>query len=64
GRLGLPTDLDAHLSDRALDFIASDKKRKGAQVRFVMPGTPGRTDIVPLTLDDIRAAVSSRGSKL
>ncbi len=55
--LGLPTDLDAHLSDRALDFVASDKKRRGGRIRFVVPGAPGNTVIEPLTLDDIRGAV-------
>lgn len=55
--LGLPTDLDARLSEQALDFIESDKKKSGARVRFVVPGVPGDTTVVPLTLDTIRAAV-------
>ena len=57
--LGLPTDLDARLSEQALDFIESDKKKSGARVRFVVPGVPGDTTVVPLTLDTIRAAVAS-----
>src|SRR5690606_8146751 len=28
-RLGLPVDLDAHLSEPAMDLMASDKKRRG-----------------------------------
>lgn len=55
--LGLPTDLDARLSEQALDFIESDKKKSGARVRFVVPGPPGDTTVVPMTLDAIRAAV-------
>lgn len=55
--LGLPTDLDARLSEEALDFIESDKKKSGARVRFIVPGRPGDTSVVPLGLDVIRAAV-------
>ena len=40
--LGLPTDLDARLSEQALDFIESDKKKSGARVKFVVPGLPHR----------------------
>ncbi len=47
--LGLPVDLDAALADpRLAGFLASDKKRAGAQVRFVVPGPPGhvRTELL------------------
>ncbi|MCA9574021.1 MAG: 3-dehydroquinate synthase [Sandaracinaceae bacterium] len=55
--LGLPVDLDDRLSDAALDFVASDKKKSGGLVRFVVPGRPGDTRVVPLSLGAIRAAV-------
>jgi shikimate kinase/3-dehydroquinate synthase len=55
--LGLPTDLDARLSEQALDFIESDKKKSGARVKFVVPGLPGDTTVVPMSLEAIRAAV-------
>jgi shikimate kinase/3-dehydroquinate synthase len=52
-RLGLPTELDRHLDERAMGFLGSDKKRKGGKVRFIVPGEPGQTDIVPLAADEI-----------
>ncbi len=55
--VGLPTDLDDRLSDQALDFIASDKKKSGDTIRFIVPGMPGGAQVVPLSLTDIRAAV-------
>jgi 3-dehydroquinate synthetase len=56
-RLGLPVDLDSYLDDRTLDFLGSDKKRKGGKVRFVVPGAPGGTKLEPLTLDDVKKLV-------
>lgn len=56
-RCGLPTDLDAHLDERALAFVGADKKRAGDRVRFVVPGPPGRVERVPLTPERIRALV-------
>ncbi len=58
-RLGLPVDLDSHVDDRSLDFLGSDKKRKGGKVRFVVPGAPGETRLEPLTLPDVRKLVRS-----
>jgi shikimate kinase/3-dehydroquinate synthase len=52
-RLGLPTGVDAYLSDRVLSFVVADKKRKGAKVNFVAPGRPGDTTVVPLGFDDL-----------
>jgi shikimate kinase/3-dehydroquinate synthase len=52
-RLGLPTDLDRHLDDRAMTFLGSDKKRKGGKVRFIVPAAPGQTDIVALGAEEI-----------
>ena len=41
-RLGLPTNLDERLNRRTLDFIGSDKKRRGDDIHFVFPGLPWR----------------------
>lgn len=55
--VGLPTDLDAKLTDEALDFVWADKKRRGDHIRFIVPGDPGHTTIAPMKPDEIRAAV-------
>lgn len=57
--LGLPTDLDRHLSGRTLSFIAADKKRGAGKLKFVVPGIPGATQLVSLTLDDIGRRVAA-----
>lgn len=51
---GLPVDVDRHLDDRILGFVGSDKKRRGDQVRFVVPADPGATEIVPIERDALR----------
>ena len=56
--MGLPADLDSVLSEEAIDFVASDKKKRGSAIRFIVPGAPGETEIVPLTLETIRASVA------
>ncbi|MCA9531836.1 MAG: 3-dehydroquinate synthase [Myxococcales bacterium] len=56
--LRLPTDLDARLGADALRFIGADKKRRGDQIAFVVPGDPGDTAVVPLSLQTIERAVS------
>src|SRR5439155_907582 len=52
GRLGLPTDLDAHLDPEqnptALSAIAVDKKRAGSRVRYVALPRAGAARVVPL----------------
>lgn len=58
-RLGLPTDLDARLNSRALEFIGSDKKRRGDKIHFVIPRLPGQTEIDLLGLDELRSALSA-----
>ena len=58
-RLGLPTDLDRRLNSRALDFIGSDKKRRGNEIHFVIPRLPGKTEIELLPLSEVRAALGS-----
>jgi len=57
GRLGLPTDLDQRLNSRVLDFIGSDKKRRGNRIHFVIPRVPGQTEIELLGLDEVRGAL-------
>lgn len=59
-RLGLPTDLDAKLNARALEFIGSDKKRRGDTIHFIIPRIPGQTEIAQLGLEQVREAL--RGS--
>jgi 3-dehydroquinate synthase len=56
-KLDLPTNLDAYLDDRTLDFVGADKKRKGGKVRFVVPGAPGATALQALAVDEIRKLV-------
>jgi len=57
GRLGLPTDLDQRLNSRVLQFIGSDKKRRGDRIYFVIPRLPGQTGIELLGLDEVRNAL-------
>ena len=56
-RLGLPTDLDERLNSRVLQFIGSDKKRRGDRIHFVIPRLPGETEIELLPLDEVRGAL-------
>jgi shikimate kinase/3-dehydroquinate synthase len=58
-RLGLPTDLDRRLNARALEFIGSDKKRRGERIHFVIPRAPGETETALLELDAVRRALGS-----
>jgi shikimate kinase/3-dehydroquinate synthase len=58
GKLGLPTDLDQRLNSRALEFIGSDKKRRGDRIHFVIPRLPGETEIELLSLDEVRSALA------
>ncbi|HEY8428919.1 MAG TPA: 3-dehydroquinate synthase [Sandaracinaceae bacterium] len=56
-RLGLPVTPEDALDERTLGFVASDKKRAGGKVRFVVPGAPGEVEIVPLAPDELLRAV-------
>ncbi|MGB3051995.1 MAG: 3-dehydroquinate synthase [Polyangiales bacterium] len=58
GKLGLPTDLDQRLNSRALEFIGSDKKRRGDRIHFVIPRFPGQTEIAILGLDEVRGVLA------
>jgi 3-dehydroquinate synthase len=55
--LGLPTQVDRYLDDRTLGFIGADKKRKGGKLRFIVPGAPGATEIVPLDEAEVKRLV-------
>jgi 3-dehydroquinate synthase len=55
--LGLPTDLDQRLNTRVLDFIGSDKKRRGDRIYFIIPRVPGKTEIELVGLDEVRGAL-------
>jgi shikimate kinase/3-dehydroquinate synthase len=50
--LGLPTAVEPHLNPATLAYIGSDKKRRAGKVRFIAPGAPGKTQIVPLSVAD------------
>jgi shikimate kinase/3-dehydroquinate synthase len=43
--VGLPTDLDAHMSGSVFPFLAQDKKRTSSDVFFIVPGAPGETRV-------------------
>jgi 3-dehydroquinate synthetase len=58
-RLGLPTDWRACVDARVRAFLAGDKKRVGARLRFVVPGAPGRVEVVPLGLEEVRRMTMS-----
>ncbi|MDD9972292.1 MAG: 3-dehydroquinate synthase [Myxococcales bacterium] len=52
-RLGLPTDVTPHLTDRTLSFLSADKKRSGDAVRYVLPGAPGDIELRKLPLREL-----------
>ncbi len=53
-RLGLPTDPDAYLDAHALGFVGADKKRVGANIRFVLAGAPGEVEVRSIPIDTVR----------
>jgi shikimate kinase/3-dehydroquinate synthase len=55
--LGLPTVLDAHLDERVVSSLASDKKRVGSDVRFVVPAGPGAVRVERIGLEALGRAV-------
>lgn len=55
--LGLPTQLDEVLSERALSFLGSDKKRRGASLTLVLPAAPGQVDLRKVPLVDVHSAL-------
>jgi 3-dehydroquinate synthase len=58
-KLGLPTNLDGEPWREALPRILSDKKREGAKVAFVLLERLGHTRNVPLSEQEVRAAIDS-----
>ena len=52
-RLGLPVDVAPHLTEQTLAFVASDKKRAGDDVRYVLPGAPGDIELRSLPIADV-----------
>jgi len=57
--IGLPTDLDAALTPKALSFLGSDKKRRGASLTLVLPAAPGEVALRKVPLADVVAALST-----
>jgi shikimate kinase/3-dehydroquinate synthase len=55
--LGLPTDPDRYLGPATFAFVDADKKRRGREVRFVLPGAPGHTRIHPIALTELERLV-------
>lgn len=55
---GLPTETPPELTDtRALELLASDKKREGAKLNFVVLAAPGKAELMPVTPDATFAAL-------
>jgi 3-dehydroquinate synthase len=53
--LGLPTDLDAAMSERAIAYLSADKKRRGAALTLVLPSAPGATELKKVPLAEIES---------
>ena len=53
--LGLPVDLTGRVNERVLRFLGTDKKRRGGQLAYIIPGAPGRVDVVSMPLGEVRA---------
>jgi shikimate kinase / 3-dehydroquinate synthase len=51
--LGLPTKVEPYLTDHVFSFLASDKKRAGATLQYVLPGRPGDIGLVKLTVPEL-----------
>ena len=48
--VGLPVNLDDYLNAESLAYVASDKKRRGDDITFVIPGAPGSIERMSLPL--------------
>jgi 3-dehydroquinate synthase len=57
--LGLPTDIDAALDERALSYLSADKKRRGGALTLVLPAEPGATELKKVPLAAIEAELRS-----
>lgn len=58
--LGLPIDFDRQASPGVLRFVGADKKRRGGEVMFVVPGAPGDIEARPVPLGELERLVFSR----
>jgi shikimate kinase/3-dehydroquinate synthase len=56
-RVGLPVDLSSQPLGRAVNLIGHDKKRAGANLRFIVAKDVGKVDLVDLPLDELRGHV-------
>jgi len=56
-RLGLPASLEGQPLEAAAGLLGHDKKRGGAEVRFVVARGVGQVDTMPLPLDELRRRV-------
>jgi shikimate kinase/3-dehydroquinate synthase len=61
GALGLPVDWRAWLDEAALALLGTDKKREGRTISFVAAPAPGRTEVVPLALDELKRLLAAAG---
>jgi shikimate kinase / 3-dehydroquinate synthase len=52
-RLGLPVDLDREPLERALRWVAFDKKRRAGALRFVLVREAGSLEIAPVAATDL-----------
>jgi shikimate kinase/3-dehydroquinate synthase len=57
-KLGLPVDWTRGYGNAARGFLGADKKRVGENVRFILPGTPGRSEIREIPLSVVHAALA------
>ncbi len=58
-RIGLPTNLDGHLSREVLAHLGVDKKRVGQSIRFVLVEQIGKCRVERLALEKIREILST-----
>jgi shikimate kinase/3-dehydroquinate synthase len=59
-RLGLPTDLDAEPLDRAMRWVAYDKKRQGGTLRMILVRAPGSVEIARVAAADLPELLAKR----
>lgn len=52
-RLGLPTDLDAEPLERAMRWVAYDKKRQAGTLRMILVRAPGVVEIARISASDL-----------
>jgi shikimate kinase/3-dehydroquinate synthase len=52
-RLGLPTDLDSEPLDKALRWVAYDKKRQAGSLRMILVRAPGAVEIARVAAADL-----------